>query len=159
MSTFGKKTGPDQEYLPQFDEPIVTPFRSALMARIGPKDTKPEMVVRRAAHALGYRFRLHRRDMPGTPDLVFPRLKKVVFVHGCFWHRHPGCRHTSTPKTRREFWEEKFARNVERDARKTAQLQDSGWDVLTIWECDTRDGGRLIVDLQNWLGNPPEICD
>lgn len=126
-------------------------FRSALMARIGPKDTKPEMVVRRIAHALGCRFRLQRRDLPGTPDLVFPRLGKVIFVHGCFWHRHPGCKKTSMPKTRVEFWTRKFESNVERDARKERELRQMGWDVTIIWECETRDTEKLTFRLASWL--------
>ncbi|MBK3735767.1 DNA mismatch endonuclease Vsr [Azospirillum brasilense] len=128
-----------------------SPERSSLMARIGPRDSKPEMIVRRMVHALGYRFRLHRRDLPGTPDLIFPRLRKVIFVHGCFWHRHEGCRLTTTPKTRAEFWQEKFSRNVERDARKEDELRSLGWDVLTIWECETRKPDILRNRLLSWL--------
>ena len=116
-----------------------TPFRSSIMQKVRQRDTKPEMVVRRAAHALGYRFRLHRRDLPGSPDLAFPRHKVVVFVHGCFWHRHQGCRHASIPKANAEFWHHKFCHNVERDARKEGELRQLGWRVLVIWECETRD--------------------
>src|ERR1700693_3779959 len=94
------------------NEALPDPRRSALMARIRGKNTQPEIVVRRAAHALGYRFRLYRPDLPGSPDLVFPRLRKVILVHGCYWHRHPACSRTTTPKTRRSFWAAKFARNV-----------------------------------------------
>lgn len=128
--------------------------RSALMARIRGKDTKPEMIVRRLAHGLGYRYGLHRKGLPGSPDLVFPSRRKVVFVHGCFWHRHPGCRKASTPGTRREFWEAKFERNVERDIRKEIQLMAAGWEVLVIWECETRDVERLAATLRNFLGPP-----
>ncbi len=121
------------------------------MSRIGPKDTKPEMVVRRLVHALGYRFRLHRRDLPGSPDLVFPRLRKVVFVHGCFWHRHPGCKKATSPKTRVDFWQRKFSMNVDRDARKEDELRKQGWDVRTVWECETRDVVTLSASLAEWL--------
>ena len=124
------------------------------MSRVCGKDTKPEMIVRRLAHRLGYRFALHRKDLPGSPDLVFPSRHKVVFVHGCFWHRHPGCRRASTPKTRRDFWDAKFTRNVERDARKERELRQAGWDVLTIWECQTRDVDRLTEALREFLGPP-----
>lgn len=123
------------------------------MARIGPRDSKPEMIVRRLAHALGYRYRLHRRDLPGTPDMVFPRLRKAIFVHGCFWHRHEGCKYSTTPKTRTDFWEDKFKKNTERDARKERELRALGWDVLTIWECETRNPNCLNEKLNNWLGS------
>lgn len=122
------------------------------MSRVRGKNTAPEFVVRGLAHALGYRFRLHRKDLPGSPDLVFPSRHKVVFVHGCYWHRHPGCRRASTPGTRRDFWEAKFARNVERDARKERELRQAGWDVLTIWECETRDVERLATIAWDFLG-------
>jgi DNA mismatch endonuclease (patch repair protein) len=121
------------------------------MARIGPKDTRPEKVVRTLAHALGYRFRLQRRDLPGTPDLIFPRLREAIFVHGCFWHRHPDCSGASMPKTRVEFWADKFARNIERDVRKENQLRELGWDVAIVWECETRDSNTLKRRLAEWL--------
>jgi len=107
------------------------------MARVKDKHSKPEMVVRRIAHRLGYRFRLHRRDLPGTPDLVFPSLRKAIFVHGCFWHRHTGCVRTTSPKTRRDYWAQKFAENIKRDAQKKKLLKARGWDVLIVWECQT----------------------
>lgn len=112
--------------------------RSWLMSRVGSKDTVPEMKVRRAAHAMGLRFRLHVQKLPGRPDLVFPRHQTVAFVHGCFWHRHPGCKKASSPKTREEFWEAKFEANVARDKRVTGQLAALGWRVVTIWECETK---------------------
>ncbi|MCJ2069321.1 very short patch repair endonuclease [Methylobacterium sp. J-030] len=127
--------------------------RSRLMGNVRGKDTTPEMRVRKLAHALGYRFRLHRRDLRGSPDLVFPSRRKAIFVHGCFWHRHPGCRKASTPKTRIEFWQAKFARNVERDARNERELRAAGWDVLTIWECETRDPEILSSTLRTFLGS------
>lgn len=117
--------------------------RSALMARIRGKDTKPELLVRRLTHRLGYRYRLHRRDLPGSPDLVFPRKRKVIFVHGCFWHHHHGCEHAATPKTRRAFWTRKLKANADRDQRALHELQARGWDALVIWECETKDSKQL----------------
>lgn len=117
------------------------------MAQVKGKDTGPEMAVRRLLHALGYRFRLHRRDLPGKPDIVLPRLRTVIFVHGCYWHRHTGCRRATTPRTRTEFWETKFARTVARDKQQRDQLIATGWRVLTIWECETRDRDALLDNL------------
>jgi DNA mismatch endonuclease (patch repair protein) len=125
--------------------------RSALMARVSSRDTRPEMAVRRAAHALGLRYRLHRRDLPGTPDLVFARFRTVVFIHGCFWHRHAGCRRATTPKTRRDFWQTKFDANVERDRRTVAALESAGWAVVVIWECEAIDEQPLKLRLQSLL--------
>ncbi|MCJ2143685.1 very short patch repair endonuclease [Methylobacterium sp. E-066] len=124
------------------------------MAAVKGRNTTPEMAVRRLAHALGYRFRLCRKDLPGSPDLVFSSRSKVIFVHGCFWHRHPGCRKASTPSTRVDFWQAKFDRNVERDLRNGVRLMAAGWDVLEIWECQTRDRERLAATLQDFLGAP-----
>ena len=115
----------------------------ARMAKIRKRDTKPELVVRRCAHRLGYRFRLHRADLPGTPDLVFPALRKVILVNGCFWHQHRGCRNSVLPKTRPEFWLAKLNGNVERDIRNVAALKELGWKVLTIWECEVDNETRL----------------
>lgn len=116
---------------------IVAPdVRSRMMSGIRGKDTKPELMLRRALHARGLRYRLHDRRLPGSPDLVFPRFGAVLFVHGCFWHRHPGCDKATTPSTRPEFWAEKFRQNVERDARKSRELRTAGWRVGTIWECE-----------------------
>jgi DNA mismatch endonuclease (patch repair protein) len=130
----------------------VDPKRSALMSRVKGRDTKPELTVRRAVHALGFRFRLDGRTLAGTPDLVLPRLKKVIFVHGCFWHRHAGCPKSTHPKTRRSFWRSKFSANVKRDARNEAELNRLGWDVLVIWECETEDARRLRTLLEEFLG-------
>ena len=119
------------------------------MRRITKTDTKPEFAVRRAAHRLGYRFRLHRRDLPGTPDLVFPRLRKVILVHGCFWHQHVGCRLARQPKSRPDYWLPKLERNRKRDAETQAALRELGWDVLVVWECQVRadeDAAALIID-------------
>ena len=113
--------------------------RSELMARIRTRDTVPELAVRRIAHRMSLRFRLQRKDLPGCPDLVFPKHRLAVFVHGCFWHRHEGCRYASTPKSRIDFWTEKFVANVVRDARQAAALRALGWRVLVIWQCETRD--------------------
>jgi DNA mismatch endonuclease (patch repair protein) len=121
------------------------------MRSVRQKNTGPELSVRRAAHVLGFRFRLHRRDLPGTPDLTFPRLRKAIFVHGCFWHRHKGCGRTTSPKTRTEFWNAKFARNVERDASAVAALSRQGWGVLTIWECEAADPAKLSHLLKTFL--------
>lgn len=122
------------------------------MSRVGTKDTDPEMRVRRAAHALGYRYRLHAKDLPGSPDLVFRGRKKVIFVHGCFWHRHPGCGQASMPSTRREYWQAKFDRNVARDAAAETTLREAGWDVLVVWECETKDSQGLKDRLRRFLG-------
>lgn len=113
------------------------------MRRVRQRDTDPELVVRRVAHALGYRFRLHRRDLPGTPDLVFPKYRVALFVHGCFWHRHEGCPRATTPKSRRDYWLPKFAANVERDRRKEEALKSLGWRVLVFWECEINDLNSL----------------
>ncbi|WP_294197304.1 very short patch repair endonuclease [uncultured Sphingomonas sp.] len=113
--------------------------RSWLMSRVRGRDTKPELAVRQTAHAMGLRFRLHRRDLPGRPDLVFPRHRLAIFVHGCFWHRHEGCAKASTPKTRPQFWDAKFAANLRRDREVERQLIEGGWRVGTIWECETKD--------------------
>lgn len=110
--------------------------RSERMSRIRGKDTQPELALRKALHRLGLRYRLHGAGLPGKPDLVFPRYRTVVFVHGCFWHRHAGCKIASTPKSNMSFWLEKFEKNIARDARVTAQLEATGWKVLVVWECE-----------------------
>lgn len=124
-----------------------------MMARIRGRNTKPEMFVRRAAHRLGYRFRLHRRDLPGSPDLVFPGRKKIVFVHGCFWHSHEGCRFAYKPKTNVEFWETKLRKNRERDIRVKGELECMAWGVLVIWECETVDIDLVEATLRGYLGH------
>jgi DNA mismatch endonuclease, patch repair protein len=113
--------------------------RSARMSAILGSNTKPEMAVRRLLHGLGYRFKLHDRRLPGTPDIVFRGRRKVVFVHGCFWHRHEGCRISHLPKSRQAYWEEKLARNVARDERQRLALEEEGWRVHVVWECGLRD--------------------
>ena len=112
------------------------------MSRVGGKNTGPEIRVRKVAHALGLRFRLHRKDLPGTPDIIFPKYKTVLFVHGCYWHRHPGCRKATPPSSK--FWATKFATNVARDARVASELKKLGWRVVKIWECETKDDDRLF---------------
>lgn len=119
------------------------------MARIRRGDTQPEMAVRRCAHAIGLRYRLHRRDLPGTPDMVFTRYRTVIFVHGCFWHRHEGCRKATMPKTRVGFWQEKFNANVKRDLRNIAMLEAAGWSVIVIWECQTLISGKVLTILRD----------
>ena len=110
------------------------------------------MVVRKAVHALGYRYRLHVRELPGSPDLVFPSRRKVIFVHGCFWHRHHACRLTTTPKTKVDFWQAKFAANVARDERVIANLKSLGWGALTIWQCEAKPGAVLEKRILDFLG-------
>jgi DNA mismatch endonuclease (patch repair protein) len=117
--------------------------RSKLMSRVGSKNTGPELTVRRALHSLGCRYGLHAKDLPGKPDIVMRSRRAVVFVHGCFWHRHPKCRKSSNPSTRVDFWTEKFRRNVDRDRANRAALRREHWRVLVVWECETRNSERL----------------
>jgi|SRR5579864_824346 len=131
---------------------LSTERRSQNMARIRSKDTKPEMVIRRLLHGLGYRYRLHRRDLPGAPDLVFPARKRIIFVHGCFWHQHKSCIDGRIPKSRLEYWEPKLLRNVERDRRNISKLRRSGWKVLKLWECDVLKADDLGQQLRHFLG-------
>jgi len=124
-----------------------------MMASIKGTNTKPELALRKALHALGLRYRLHAEGLPGRPDIVLPRWNCVIFVHGCFWHRHEGCRNATTPATRQDFWSEKFAANVARDARNLTSLQGFGWRTKVVWECELRAQGATAVaaDLQRWL--------
>jgi DNA mismatch endonuclease, patch repair protein len=128
--------------------------RSANMRAVKAKNTKPEMLVRRIAHALGYRYRLHSGALPGKPDLVFSPRRKVIFVHGCFWHGHEDCRRAARPRSNVEFWNQKIARNIERDAAQLESLQVSGWRALIVWECETKDQVALEVRIRNFLENP-----
>jgi DNA mismatch endonuclease (patch repair protein) len=124
---------------------IVDPAtRSRMMASIRGRDTTPELVVRKSLHAAGLRFRLHGVGLPGRPDIVLPSRRVVIFVHGCFWHRHHGCRFATTPATRPEFWARKFEANQRRDTAAESSLRLDGWQVVTIWECETRDQTRLV---------------
>ena len=125
--------------------------RSWNMSRIKSGNTKPEIVVRSLLHKLGYRFRLHRKDLPGKPDIVLPRYNSVVFVHGCFWHRHNGCKKATVPKTKNIFWREKFKGNIERDIKVQEELQSMGWKILIIWECETSDIGSVTKIIGNFF--------
>lgn len=118
--------------------------RSLMMGKIKSKNTKPELIVRSLCHSLGLRYRLHRRDLPGSPDLVFPKHRLCLFVHGCFWHRHPGCKYAYTPKSRLEFWLKKLNKNMERDQINESLLRAMGWKVETIWECETKNQEFLL---------------
>jgi DNA mismatch endonuclease (patch repair protein) len=129
--------------------------RSRMMAGITGRNTKPELQLRRLLHAAGFRYRLHAKDLPGRPDIVLPRYKAAIFVHGCFWHRHPGCRYATTPGSNTEFWNTKFAANVARDASKEQALIATGWRVLVVWECELkRDAGAVTARIAQWLMPP-----
>lgn len=125
--------------------------RSANMRQIKSKDTSPELLLRRMLHRLGYRFRIHRKDLPGKPDIVFPSRRKVIFVHGCFWHQHPGCREGRVPGSRREYWEPKLARNQQRDSAAQTALKEQGWDYLLVWECELKDAAT-VKNATHFLG-------
>jgi len=125
--------------------------RSRIMASVRSRDTAPEMLVRRMVHRLGFRFRLHRRDLPGTPDIVFPRLHKIIFVHGCFWHMHARCTRAELPATNRSFWRTKISRNAERDRKDQRQLRKLGWQVLVVWQCDTKEITLLERQVRKFL--------
>jgi len=125
--------------------------RSYIMSRVGSKDTGPEMIVRRLLHRLGYRFRLHDRDLPGSPDIVFRRKRKVVFVHGCFWHGH-SCRQGNPPKSKASYWGPKIAANRDRDARNIEELRKEGWESLILWQCKLEDREKLQELLVSFLG-------
>ena len=125
--------------------------RSRLMAGIKGKNTKPELIVRRFLHAHGYRFRLHRRDLPGKPDILLPRLKACIFVHGCFWHRHANCKYAVLPKTRIDFWTKKLESNAARDRKVMEELTDKGWHVITVWECELKNPESALPALLEHL--------
>ncbi|MDE2722095.1 MAG: DNA mismatch endonuclease Vsr [Gemmatimonadota bacterium] len=125
--------------------------RSELMRRVRRRDTKPEIVVRSLLHRLGYRFRLQASELPGRPDIVFRRRRKAIFVHGCFWHRHKGCNRSTIPKTRRQFWIDKFEENCRRDEKALSSLEEAGWKTAIIWECETKDIDRLELRLASFL--------
>lgn len=128
--------------------------RSKRMSLVRGRDSKPEILVRRLTHALGYRYRLHRPDLPGRPDLVFGPRRKVIFVHGCFWHRHPdpACKLARLPKSRQDFWRPKLEGNRARDERINGALSAMGWNVLEIWECETADAESLAKKIKGFLG-------
>ena len=121
--------------------------RSWNMSRITGKNTTPELVIRKLLHRAGYRFRLHAAELPGKPDIVLPKYQTVIFVNGCYWHRHKGCSEATIPKTRTDFWLEKFRRTVERDKQKQAELEKLGWNVLTVWECELKTDPELTLNL------------
>lgn len=125
--------------------------RSWLMSRVKGRDTKPEILVRSFVHRMGYRFRIHRWDLPGNPDIVFPRHGKVIFVHGCFWHGHEGCPRSKRPTTNKGFWNEKLDDNIERDKRFRRALQRMGWKVFVVWQCETRKPEKLLLKLERIL--------
>lgn len=127
-------------------------LRSRIMRAVKSGDTAPERLVRRLAHHMGYRFRLHRKDLPGKPDLVFPGLHKAIFVHGCFWHGHDCARGARVPKANREYWTRKVARNRERDQKHLEELSDAGWKSMVIWECDLRQSSQLSSRIRRFLG-------
>ena len=129
----------------------VSEQRSRNMSAIKSKNTKPEIKVRKVLHSMGYRFRLHSKDLPGSPDIVLPKYKTVIFVHGCFWHRHENCKYASTPKTRKEFWNKKFTENKKRDSEIQEKIKNIGWQSVVIWECEIKNKELLINRLQNIL--------
>jgi DNA mismatch endonuclease (patch repair protein) len=132
----------------------VTPAqRSAIMARVRSADTTPEMTVRRALHEMGFRFRLHRRDLPGSPDIVLPRHRTAIFVHGCFWHSHEGCPRARLPASNVDYWKSKLERNRDRDSRVLSALRGLGWGAHVIWECEARQSGDLRHRLRNLIGS------
>ena len=118
---------------------LISASRSKNMSAIKSKNTKPEVEVRKLLHSMGFRFRLHRKDLPGSPDIVLPKYKTVIFVHGCFWHRHENCKYASTPKTRKEFWENKFKANIKRDLEIQEKIKNLGWQSVVIWECEIKN--------------------
>jgi DNA mismatch endonuclease (patch repair protein) len=125
--------------------------RSETMRRVKSQDTGAEMAVRRLLHAEGYRYRLHSKKLPGKPDIVFASRKKVIFVHGCFWHQHPGCVRSNRPSSNTDYWTKKLDRNVARDSENITQIIASGWRVLVLWECQIRDKRLLLQNLKNFL--------
>lgn len=126
------------------------------MSAIRGKNTKPEILVRKYLHSSGYRFRLHRKDLPGKPDIVLPKYRMVIMVHGCFWHRHPGCAYTTTPSTRPEFWLDKFQKNIERDTAQIESLIALGWKVLVVWECGLKHRFSEISTISEFINSGVE---
>lgn len=133
--------------------------RSKIMSKVQGKNTKPELVVRSLLHRLGFRFRLHRSDLPGNPDIVLPKYRKVIFVHGCFWHGHEGCSRAKRPSTNRVFWDEKLDKNIARDRRTVVELAQFGWESLIVWSCETKDKECLQAKLLSFLAPHTPITD
>lgn len=125
--------------------------RSWIMSRVKGRDTKPEILVRSIVHQMGYRFRIHRRDLPGNPDIVLPRHGKVIFVHGCFWHGHERCLRSKRPTTNKKFWNDKLDGNIKRDERFRRALAHIGWKAIVVWQCETRKPDRLLRKLERFL--------
>lgn len=132
-------------------DPFPPAKRSDIMSHVKGQDTKPEILVRRLLHRMGYRFRLQRSDLPGKPDIVLPKYRAVIFIHGCFWHGHPGCKRAARPTTNIEFWNKKLDRNMSRDARVQQELDDLGWRVLVVWQCEIKDLNKLEDRLHSFL--------
>lgn len=125
--------------------------RSQIMSRVSGKNTKPEVFVRSLLHNLGYRFRIHRKDLPGNPDITLPKHNKVIFVHGCFWHGHKDCKRATLPNTNREFWEHKIRSNTQRDNKNISSLTEKGWDVMVLWSCQIKNKEDLIPKLIEFI--------
>ncbi|MGD9211439.1 MAG: very short patch repair endonuclease [Desulfobacteraceae bacterium] len=125
------------------------------MSRVGGKNTKPEVIVRSLLHGMGYRFRLHRKDLPGKPDIILPKYKKIIFIHGCFWHGHENCSRSKRPATNESFWNEKLDKNIARDKLNISNLREAGWDVLIVWTCEVKDLDKLKNKLLIFLENTP----
>lgn len=149
---------------------VPSTIRSRMMSGIKGKNTLPEIQIRKCLHALGFRFRLHRKDLPGKPDIVLPKYRLVIFVHGCFWHRHQGCFYATSPATRKDFWKNKLDGNHERDLRQQKELEELGWRVAIIWECGLRhkidDMPQTLLEIINgnavlneWPTEPPRVRD
>lgn len=127
--------------------------RSRVMAKVKNKNTKPELLVRSLLHRMGYRFRIHRKDIPGKPDITLPKYKAVIFVHGCFWHGHEGCPNAKRPQSNLEFWDEKLNENIDRDKKTICELERMGWRVLVIWTCEINDVDTLSQRIENFMKN------
>ena len=131
--------------------------RSRIMARVRSKGTRPEMLVRHALHRLGYRYRLHRSDLSGKPDLAFPSRRKALFINGCFWHVHPGCPRARMPQNNQDYWVPKLERNRLRDSENLDALRNRGWEAMTVWECELRDLDSAVARIVSFLGDPGPI--
>lgn len=139
--------------MPSMDK-ISAQQRSIVMARVRSKDTQPEIAIRKLLSSLGFHYRIHSKTLPCSPDISNKKRKKAIFIHGCFWHRHPGCKRASFPTTNVEYWEKKFARNVERDRRCLNAYREMGWTVLVIWECELRQKEQMVKKLRDYLAKP-----